>query len=136
MIAIDGIATLVNTVVSRIWPDKSEEQKLQFQIALKQVMMESELATGQLTVNAKEAENGNIFVSGWRPGVAWVLAASFAWTYFFTPALTFAFAASGHPVPELPQLNTGELMPMLFGLLGLGAFRSFERIKGVIPKGR
>jgi hypothetical protein len=34
-------------------------------------------------------------------------------------------------VASVPTLETGELMTLLFGMLGLGAMRSYEKTKGV-----
>lgn len=38
-------------------------------------------------------------------------------------------AYAGIPV-QLPAIDSGELMPLLFGMLGLGAMRTVEKIKG------
>jgi len=32
---------------------------------------------------------------------------------------------------KFPQLDLGTMMPLLFGMLGLGAYRTVEKIQGV-----
>jgi hypothetical protein len=36
----------------------------------------------------------------------------------------------GHPV-KFPQMDLGTRMPLLFGMLGLGAYRTAEKMRGV-----
>jgi hypothetical protein len=44
-------------------------------------------------------------------------------------------AYAGHPL-QLEPADMSEMMPVLLGMLGLGALRSYERVKGAIPPGR
>ena len=46
----------------------------------------------QNTVNANEAENPNLFVSGWRPAIGWVGAAGLTYQYVVRP---FAVGITG-----------------------------------------
>ncbi len=36
---------------------------------------------------------------------------------------------AGHPV-KFPQMDLGTMMPLLFGMLGLGAYRTAEKVRG------
>lgn len=84
----------------------------------------------QLEINKVEAQSSSIFVSGWRPGVAWVCVAAFTWAYVLQPVVTFTATAVGHPIEYLPSLNMGDMMPVLLGLLGLGTLRTIEKKNG------
>lgn len=81
----------------------------------------------QIGVNTEEAKSSNWFVSSWRPGVAWVCVLAFAWAYVLQPIVVFIAAASGKPIQNLPELNMGEMMPVLLGLLGMAGLRSWEK---------
>ncbi|WFG40850.1 holin [Paracoccus phage ParKuw1] len=87
----------------------------------------------QIGVNTQEAKHSSLFVAGWRPFIGWVCGLAFAWTFFVYPILTFAVVALGLPVPLhlLPVMDLSEMMPVLLGMLGLGAMRSYERRNGV-----
>ncbi len=87
----------------------------------------------QTAVNAVEAQNPSLFVSGWRPAVGWVCATALAWTFIVQPVVTFTLSQFGQIV-TLPALETGDLMPILLGMLGLGGMRSWEKVKGVAAK--
>jgi len=78
----------------------------------------------QTDVNAVEAANPNIFVSGWRPMIGWIGAAGLAYQYVFRPL------AVGFGVAGLPALD-GSLMELVVGLLGFGGMRSWEKYKGL-----
>lgn len=83
----------------------------------------------QDAVNAEEAKNSNLFVSGWRPFLGWVFGSSFAWVFVVQPILMFILKAFGHPV-ELPTLDLSQMTPMVTGMLGLAGMRTYEKIQG------
>ena len=84
----------------------------------------------QAAVNAAEAQSSSLFVAGWRPAVGWICAAGFAWKYIGLPLGEFISVAAGYPV-VLPSLETGELISLLFGMLGMSGLRTYEKIKDV-----
>ena len=115
---VGAVADLASTVINKIWPDKSEQEKQQLAIAVQVVQ-------GQLDINKIEAANPSVWVSGWRPGVGWVCVAALAYQYVVRPLL-IGFGVAGH----MPALDDS-LWELLFGMLGLGGLRTFEKVKGV-----
>lgn len=116
---------LAKTVVDKIWPDKSEQERAQLAAAL-------QLVQGQIDINKAEAASPNAFTSGWRPFIGWVCGSAFAWNWIGLPVAVFASNYFGHPLAVAPA-DMSEMMPVLMGMLGLAGLRSVERIKGVIP---
>ena len=90
---------------------------------------ETQLAVGQIEVNKNEAANQSFFVSGWRPSVGWACSATFITQYVIGPLVTFGTTLSGHPI-ALPVMDMSTIMPVLIGMLGLGGYRTIEKIKG------
>lgn len=84
----------------------------------------------QNQVNANEANNENIFVSGWRPAIGWVCALALFYTYIIVPFAGWGFAAAHIVVPEFPKLDDN-LWQLMFGMLGMGGLRTYEKIKGI-----
>lgn len=84
----------------------------------------------QTDVNAVEAANENIFVSGWRPALGWTCAFAFAFIYVLGPMITWLSTMAGNPIP-LPSFNVDALMGLTLGMLGLGGLRTYEKVKGV-----
>jgi hypothetical protein len=84
----------------------------------------------QIEVNKEEAKNANWFVSGWRPAVGWIGAFGLGYAAILEPILRFAFSVYGY-TGTYPVIDTSITMQVLFGILGLGAYRTFEKSKGV-----
>lgn len=85
---------------------------------------------GQIALNAQEAQSPSWFVSGWRPAVGWVCLGGLGYQIIIRPIvqsiLNFWF-----PQYAMVQLETETLLTLLFGMLGLGGLRSFEKFTGV-----
>ncbi|HWH83456.1 MAG TPA: 3TM-type holin [Burkholderiaceae bacterium] len=124
--ALDPITAgleLAKSAVSAIWPDKSAQEQAQLAAAV-------QLVQGQLEINKAEAASPNVFTSGWRPFIGWVCGVGCAWNWMGLPVLTFALAAAGHRVDMAPA-DLSQMWPLLGGMLGLGALRTVEKVKGV-----
>lgn len=121
---LGSVADLATTVVNKIWPDKSEQEREQLAAAVT-------LVQGQLSVNQVEAGNPNLFVSGWRPFIGWVCGSALVYHYILRPLLPWIFHFAGHPMPPIQGLDMGDLITILLGMLGLGGLRTFEKAKGV-----
>ena len=87
------------------------------------------LALGQLNINLEEAKSTNWFVAGWRPAVGWIGAFGLGYAAILEPILRLVATWAGY-TGKFPVLDTTITMQVLFGLLGLGAYRSAEKIKG------
>ena len=120
---IGAVADLATTVVNKIWPDRSEQERQQLASALA-------IVQGQLDANKVEAASSSVWTSGWRPGVGWICVAALAMQYVARPLISWIAAVSGHPLPVLPGIDDN-LWQLLVGLLGLGGLRTFEKVSGV-----
>jgi len=119
---LTAVADLAGTVINKIWPDKSEQEKQQLAAAV--MMIQS-----QLDINKVEAAHPSIFVSGWRPFIGWVCGAGCAWNWILLPVAKVAASIAGYAIAVSPADLT-EMMPLLFGLLGLGGLRTIEKLNG------
>lgn len=89
-----------------------------------------ELARQQTEINKVEAASARFFISGWRPFVGWVCGLGLAFASIGAPLLTWASDLYGTRV-DFPVFDNATLTSLLFGLLGLGALRTAEKVKGV-----
>jgi len=87
----------------------------------------------QTDVNAVEAANPNVFVSGWRPFIGWVCGLALAYQYIAAPLLLW-LATSLHIAMVAPPKLDGMLWELVFALLGMGGLRTLEKVKGVASK--
>jgi len=85
----------------------------------------------QADINKVEAGSDHVFVAGWRPFIGWVCGAGLALQVIIFPCIsTVVSLIIGHP-PVMPEMPIEVLMVNLTGMLGLGAYRSYEKVKGV-----
>jgi hypothetical protein len=124
---IGSVADLARTVVDKIWPDKTEQEKQQLAMAMTVIQ-------GQLDANKAEASNTSLFVSGWRPWIGWVCGTACAWNWIGLKIVLFVAAFFGHPVNGIAPADLSEMMPVLLGMLGLGGLRTIEKIQHVAAK--
>ncbi len=140
---ITGLGSLFDfggKVIDKIFPDKTEAAKAKlkmFEMAqageFKALEADLEFAKQQTEINKEEAKSNSLFVSGWRPGAAWVCVAAMGVNYLVVPLVTWVSPMWGIAPPS-GRLDMGELMYLLTGMLGLGGLRTYEKLKGVSSK--
>jgi len=134
---ISGLFSAAQGLIGRFFPDpekQAEAQKALLQMQqngeLAQLAAETDLAKLQIQVNIEEAKSTNWFVAGARPFIMWTCGFSLAYVSLIEPFARFAakvwFGYSG----EFPVIDTNLTMQVLMGILGLGAYRMAEKIKG------
>ena len=114
-------------VLDRILPDPAQQAAAKLELLKLQQNGELAQITGQMDINKVEAASSSLFVSGWRPSVGWVCSAGFAVQFIIGPLAEWGAALAGHPV-KFPQMDTGTMMPLLLGMLGLGGLRTAEKL--------
>ena len=117
-------------VIDRLWPDPAQAAAAKLELIKLQQSGELAEMTGQMDINKVEASNPSLFVSGARPFILWICGFGFGLQFIVYPILTWVLAIYGKNV-TLPLLDTGTLLTLLGGLLGLGTLRTVERLNGV-----
>lgn len=128
-----ALLPLVGKVLEQVIPDPkaSAEAKLKMmELAqngeLAYLDADVKLATGQIEVNKIEA-TGGWFRAGWRPLCGYVCVAGLAYQFLLQPLLAWASGIWLWPAP--PMIELGDLVVLLGGMLGLGGFRTAEKLK-------
>jgi hypothetical protein len=139
---VTGIGSIFDfgrDVIDKIFPDATQAAEAKAKLLeaqqagqLAELAASWENAKAQLTVDQSEAGNENLFVSGWRPFIGWVCGVAFAYKFVAAPFLLFVVALLGRQL-TLPALEFTDMLPVLFGMLGLGAMRSYDKVQGVSP---
>ena len=135
---LSALFDLGKTAIDKIWPDpikRAEElrklEELKQSGDLARLQAEVSLMLGQIEVNKVQAEHPSVFVAGARPAVMWIGAFGLAYAAIIEPLARFVAAVCFGYDGIFPQLDTTITMQVLFGILGLGAYRSFEKVKSV-----
>ena len=123
-IGVGEVADLIKVAINKVWPDKTEQEKAELAAAVAVVQ-------GQLEVNRVEAASNSLLVAGWRPFIGWICGAALGYTYIGYPLLMWG-QAIWFPAISPPVLGIDNMLyELLFGMLGLAGFRTFEKVKGV-----
>lgn len=123
------ISPIVGKLIDKI-PDKAEQEKAKMEMYVELSKVFSNIDTQQAEINKIEAQNPNLFVSGWRPFIGWVCGVSIVWTFLLCPIISYTCLAFGMAT-TLPQIPTENLLELVFAMLGMSGLRSFEKIRGV-----
>jgi hypothetical protein len=110
----------VSKILDKFIPDKDLKVKVESEL----VASINDIDKAQAQINLQDAKSSNLFQSMWRPTLCWILVLSFSLQYFFSPILAIFDI-------DIPQADMSVMMPVLFGVLGLGTLRTYELKTGV-----
>jgi len=127
---IGAVLGIGEKLIERLIPDPKQKAEALLELAKLEQSGDLAVIANQVEINKIEAASPNLFISGWRPFTGWVTASGIAIIYVVGPLLAFFTDLFGEPV-RLPALDSGTLMALLTGLLGLGGLRTYEKLKGV-----
>lgn len=133
-----ALIPIIGSVLDKVIPDATQASDAKLKLLelvqkgeLTVLNAEVELAKGQMAINVEDAKSNDIFRGGWRPAAGWVCVAGLFYQVLLQPILPWVvqlFAVQ--PLPPLPLIDNETLFTLLMGMLGLGGFRTFERVKG------
>jgi len=127
---IDKLIGPVTGLLDKFIPDADTKAKLAHEVATMAEEHAQELAKGQMEINAVEAANSNVFVSGWRPFIGWTCGLGMFGNFITIPFSNFVLALLEYDI-VIPLVPLETMMPVLMGMLGLGAMRTYEKKSGV-----
>ena len=113
----------VTGLLDKFVEDKDAKNALAHEIATMSEKHAQELAKGQLDVNKVEAAHKSLFVAGWRPFVGWICGIGLLYNILISQILGIWF--------EVQEVDPSLLTPILMGMLGMGAMRSYEKTQNV-----
>ena len=125
------VATLVGPVtglLDKFIEDKDQKAMLAHKIATMSEEHHQDLMKAQIEVNKVEASNSNLFVSGWRPFIGWTCGLGMFGNFITIPFANFVLALLEINI-VIPLVPLETMMPVLMGMLCLGAMRSYEKTR-------
>lgn len=134
---LSGLFDLGKGLIDRLFPDPAAKAAAQLELLkmqqngdLAQLAAETDLAKLQIQTNIEEAKSTNWWVAGWRPAIGWVCGAGLAYAALVEPFARFAAKVWFGYAGDFPVIDTDLTLQILMGMLGLGAMRSLEKVKG------
>ena len=123
---IDDAVSAALQVLNKFVPDPEARAKAESELRSSLQAWDK----AQTDVNAVEAANSNLFVSGWRPFIGWTCGLALAYQYVLAPLVVWLAVTWGFKLAAPPKLDE-TLWQLVFAMLGLGGLRTFEKVKGV-----
>mgnify|MGYP003317958288 FL=1 len=130
MSLIGSLIGPATSLLDKFIEDKDQKMALAHEISTMAERHAQELAKGQLEVNKVEAASKSMFVAGWRPFIGWVCGIGFLANFILIPMANFGLALASVEI-TIPMIDTTQMMPVLMGMLGLGAMRTVEKVQKV-----
>lgn len=124
-----GVGTLAREVADIIGQFvETEEEKKAAEALLMKIQQEPD--KWQAEINKIEAGHRTVFVAGWRPFIGWVCGTGLAIEFIVSPLIEWVVKLLGRVITR-PELDISTLVALVTSLLGLGAARTYEKMKGL-----
>lgn len=127
-------------IIDRLIPDPAAKAQATLQLMqmkangeMAALTADTDLAKAQIEVNKAEATSSSLFVAGARPFILWTCGVALANDFIARPIAVFVASLMHVSGASWPALDMQSLLPLLLGLLGLGAMRTYEKISSAAP---
>jgi hypothetical protein len=117
---------LFDKILEKAIPDANLRQETARELA----QQTNSIVMGQIALNQADSVSPSKFVTWWRPSIGWICGGGLGYDIVLRPLIQ-SLIAVWHPDYHMVALELDTLLTLLFGMLGLGAYRSFEKVKGV-----
>ena len=109
----------------------SDAERAAAALKIKALMAQPHMMQAQANIEA--AKNTNWFVAGGRPSLMWVCAIALFYNWLIKDLIVIGIVSfntnAAEIVPLLPTIDGAEVTGLVTTLLGLGALRTFEKLK-------
>lgn len=131
------IAGPILKIIDKVIPDPEARAKAAFELtklqqegAFKEMENELQKMQMQADINKIEAASEDPFKSRARPFIIWVCGGSFAYAGIIKPLLDWMAVVLFHFTTPLPVVDVTVMFNLLIAILGLGAYRSYDKKNG------
>ena len=137
LLGLGGIIESVGKIAGDLITTDKEKMQMEIEnrkLDLEEKKIDQAVNLAQIDVNKAEAQNSNLFVSGWRPGIGWVCGFALLYASILEPIARFVAKVMFAYTGDFPVIDTELTLQILFGLLGIAGMRTYEKTKGVASK--
>lgn len=132
--SLGDIGNVIKGIREAITGEKIKDPVEMAKIQLQLEQLEQAVKLGQIEINKEEAKHPSVFVAGARPFIMWGCGFALLYASLFEPLMRFVAVVLFGYTGDFPELDTTMTTQVLLGLLGLGAYRSFDKMQGTDTK--
>ena len=132
---IDDAVAVGLKLIDKWFPSETEKNAAKVQLLemqqrgdFKEWEMLSSSDKNQTDINLEEAKSESMWKSGWRPFIGWTCGGGLFYQLMVRPVGSWLMGNLFDWKP-MPSLEMDTLLTVLFGVLGLGAYRTYEKVK-------
>lgn len=122
-------------IIDKFIPDTNARMAAQEELTKTMMQAANKAESDQRDINKVEASSASFFVAGWRPGAGWLCVTALAYDWLVSPMITWFLAFRHITDIALPQLSSAQSEALLYALLGIGGFRTIDKVTGNDTKG-
>lgn len=124
----EGVGSLAKDIRTAITGKVPLDPTKLAELEMKALELEQMSMNAQTEINKIEAASPSLFVAGWRPFIGWICGLGLFYHFIgYSLVMWVVFIAKLNITP--PVLDTEGLLSIVLSLLGLGAYRTFEKVK-------
>ena len=109
--------------------ERASASRMMYEAETERIKAGQAIDLAQIEVNKVEAAHRSVWVAGWRPSVGWNCSVCLFYSVVGWQMIAWAVAVWAPAVTPPPQVDVEQLIALLMGLLGFGAYRTFEKAK-------
>jgi hypothetical protein len=142
---LSGIFDIGAKLIDRILPDKEAAANAKLKLLeldqsgeLARMASDEKLMLAQVEVNKLDAQSSSNMQRNWRPFIGWMCGFGFGYEFllknfiiYFTNLYLYASGAI-ELIPDIPSLDAETLTALTVAMLGLGVYRTTEKVRGVV----
>ncbi len=96
------------------------------ELAVQAKQIEADILLAQAKINEAEAKSTSLFIAGWRPMLGWTCSIGIAIAFVVQPIVQWFIER------QLPALDIGQLIALVVSMLGIAAYRTYEKSNGTV----
>ena len=130
---LGGVGQLAKDIREAWTGEIPADKRAEFETQMAQI--NASLLNAQVAINIEEAKSESGFRANWRPFCGWIGGFALGYAAILEPLMTWTARYYGSLV-VFPTLDTTITMQILFGMLGLGIQRSYDKKQAPAPVGK
>ncbi len=123
---MEGAGQLALNIRTAITGEEPISAEAAAELAVQAKQIEADILLAQAKIGEAEAKSTRWMVASWRPFIGWVCGIGIAISFIVQPIVQWFVEK------ELPVIDIGQLIALVVSMLGIAAYRTYEKANGTV----